>query len=412
MITLIVLSLFYAILCLIQKKYTKTLSRNYVICLIAAGIVIRLFYFTIETDILSDDVYRYYWDGKVQSQGINPYLYAPISDYFKAGIKDAFYEKVNHKEYKTIYPPLSQLFFFLIYSLGGNFFFYLKVLYLICDIICGFVLYKICKKKQHVLLYVLSPLLLVEVYLSMHIDIIGVLFLVCSIYFFKKQKYPLSFIFLGLSVLIKYITFGVFVIYVITLIHPKGSGIKEKPLTIFFSIFLFFMVIALFYAPYLATAGSGVFDQLFFYGNYWEFNSIIHPVISQLAPNVAFMIKACLYLIILGLLSFYKRMRIEHKVRLALLALLLNNGAFYPWYLLVLLPFLVLELTRADILLFFVIQISYIVIVTYKSTGVWEDLWITRAIEYIPFYIVLGYEFIKGHYVQKQENWSHNPGTQ
>lgn len=59
---------------------------------------------------LSDDIYRYMWDGKVQSHGLNPYSYPPEAGELEF-LRDSYYEGVNHKGVRTIYPPLAQIFF-------------------------------------------------------------------------------------------------------------------------------------------------------------------------------------------------------------------------------------------------------------------------------------------------------------
>ena len=59
---------------------------------------------------LSDDIFRYVWDGRVQLAGINPYLYAPSAPQVEH-LRDALYQSVNHADIPTIYPPLAQLFF-------------------------------------------------------------------------------------------------------------------------------------------------------------------------------------------------------------------------------------------------------------------------------------------------------------
>lgn len=53
---------------------------------------------------LSDDVYRYLWEGEVIAAGLNPFLYAP-SDPALAPLRDEVWAQVNHKDVSTIYPP-------------------------------------------------------------------------------------------------------------------------------------------------------------------------------------------------------------------------------------------------------------------------------------------------------------------
>ena len=61
---------------------------------------------------LSDDIYRYIWDGRVQAAGINPYRYIP-TDTALAPLRDeAVFPNINRNNYApTIYPPVAQLLF-------------------------------------------------------------------------------------------------------------------------------------------------------------------------------------------------------------------------------------------------------------------------------------------------------------
>lgn len=59
--------------------------------------------------LLSSDVFRYVWDGRVQAAGINPYLYRP-ADPALASLRDAtVYPSINRAATApTIYPPAAQ----------------------------------------------------------------------------------------------------------------------------------------------------------------------------------------------------------------------------------------------------------------------------------------------------------------
>jgi alpha-1,6-mannosyltransferase len=62
--------------------------------------------------VLSTDVFRYIWDGRVQAAGINPYRYVP-ADPALAGLRDSVvFPFINRPDYaRTIYPPAAQLTF-------------------------------------------------------------------------------------------------------------------------------------------------------------------------------------------------------------------------------------------------------------------------------------------------------------
>jgi hypothetical protein len=75
---------------------------------------------TFATPLLSDDLYRYVWDGRVAHAGVNPFLHAPASDAL-AHLRDAqIWPLINHPEVPTIYPPAAQALFHLNAWLGGG----------------------------------------------------------------------------------------------------------------------------------------------------------------------------------------------------------------------------------------------------------------------------------------------------
>ena len=60
------------------------------------------------------------WDGKIQSGGVNPYLYALNDEHLKPYHSDLLPKALNFREMKTIYFPLSQWLFYTGYKLSGE----------------------------------------------------------------------------------------------------------------------------------------------------------------------------------------------------------------------------------------------------------------------------------------------------
>ena len=82
---------------------------------IAGAILLRVIAATLGVS-RSDDAYRYLWEGELLLAGGNPYLHSPADahdgeDDISAKLRDAYPElwsRVNHKEVRAVYPPLSQ----------------------------------------------------------------------------------------------------------------------------------------------------------------------------------------------------------------------------------------------------------------------------------------------------------------
>ncbi|MEO1714668.1 MAG: hypothetical protein AAFU60_15155, partial [Bacteroidota bacterium] len=67
--------------------------------------------------LLSDDLYRFIWDGRLLVQGINPFDHLPAyyaeQGFPVPGLDQSLFSLLNSPEYFTIYPPLAQGLFYV-----------------------------------------------------------------------------------------------------------------------------------------------------------------------------------------------------------------------------------------------------------------------------------------------------------
>jgi len=84
------------------------------------GVALRI-YVLLFDPLLSTDIFRYIWDGRVQAAGINPYRYFPAHDAL-AQLRDAtIFPKINRADYAvTIYPPVAEFFFLIVTRIGES----------------------------------------------------------------------------------------------------------------------------------------------------------------------------------------------------------------------------------------------------------------------------------------------------
>src|SRR6266436_432515 len=93
--------------------FRTTSSRATLLLVIVFSVLFRLSVL-FSPPYLSGDIYRYVWDGRVQSAGINPYRHIPAAPELAHLRDDAIYPKINRREYaRTIYPPVAETLFFL-----------------------------------------------------------------------------------------------------------------------------------------------------------------------------------------------------------------------------------------------------------------------------------------------------------
>ena len=166
------------------------------------AIFLRLFFIQYP---VSNDVYRYAWEGLVQCNGINPYITSPseLAHLFK---EDILFPLITHKNIHTAYPPLALFLFRAISSISYSVFSF-KLVFLICDLInvalLMFLLVKMKKPGHWIIIYAWNPLILIYGAGESHFDIVHILFIILSLLCFISAvksgfRYSLSFLFFGI----------------------------------------------------------------------------------------------------------------------------------------------------------------------------------------------------------------------
>src|SRR6185436_19949743 len=86
--------------------------------------------------LLSDDVYRAVWEGRIQNHGGNPYEWMdrPEADRWTS-LRDGVWAEVNHKFYTAIYPPLWQIAARLVNAVSDSVW-GMKAFLSACDLLC------------------------------------------------------------------------------------------------------------------------------------------------------------------------------------------------------------------------------------------------------------------------------------
>jgi hypothetical protein len=157
---------------------------------------------------LSDDVYRYVWDGKVQAAGINPYRFIPAAPELAWLRDDRVFPFINRRTYApTIYPPAAQIAFVFAYYVGGGTVLGTKLLVVACDLatlgLLATLLRRLGDDPRKVVVYAWHPLVCWEVAQSGHIDALAITLMTGAILAADRSKRALSGGLLGLATLVK-----------------------------------------------------------------------------------------------------------------------------------------------------------------------------------------------------------------
>ncbi|GAB3913347.1 hypothetical protein GCM10011575_20570 [Microlunatus endophyticus] len=161
--------------------------------------------------LLSDDSYRYVWDGRVQLAGIDPYRYPPLSPAL-ARLRDPLLfppgssvPLINRPWVHTIYPPIAELWFTLVAAvtpwragvlglqLGS------AVAVVITTVMIGRVLSATGSQPGWSLAYGACPATMVEAANGAHVDVLAALLLVIMGWALIGGRHRLAGIMLGLA---------------------------------------------------------------------------------------------------------------------------------------------------------------------------------------------------------------------
>jgi alpha-1,6-mannosyltransferase len=348
---------------------------------------------------LSDDIYRFIWDGYLLQLGYDPFQQLP-SYYIEQGLSSQFlteelYAKLNSKEYFSVYPPFAQLVFYISTSIAGTNInlasTIIKALILASETGTIILIINILKitnlKTEKVLLYALNPLILIELMGNIHFEAFMICFFLAGIYLLIKNKSGLAALLMGLSIASKLITL-IPQIYLL-----KRLGIKKS------IAYCFVMLIALilFFTPIFSKDFITNFSSsLDLYFRNFEFNASIYyftngvvkyfkgyGLISIVGPSLSILT----FCILVFMAIRDKEEDYLSFIRLSFWAIciyLMFSTTVHPWYLS--LPIALGVFTRFR----FIYLWSLLAFLSYSKYSTFEDYYyILLWLEYILVFTIL-----------------------
>ncbi len=346
---------------------------------------------------LSDDIYRYGWEGRVQRAGFSPYNDAPSSPNL-ASLRGTTYERINHKDIPTIYPPLTQIVFRLGSYLGDGLSHRVsfqaaevlsqKCIFLLFDVLSLAMVWLLLKQRGllggRIVLYAWNPLIILEFAGSGHNDSLGIFFLLAGLWLWSDKKKwsalwgSASF---AMSFLAKYLS----VLWMPYMVWKR----RWKELVLFGA--LAGLGLIPFCACWLMTHGAK------HYLSNWQFNGSVYSLLQAVAgPELA---KRIVGVALVGL-SVWVGKKEEDIFRVSYVlvaASLLLAPTVHPWYFTWLVPFLCVYPNVAFLVWNGTIVLSYTVWRRYALYHVWDLHPAVQCLEYIPVYALWVYEYRRHH---------------
>jgi len=350
---------------LLPRLIARTESENGVslrpilLFVFSAGLVMRLILFTSEP-VLEDDYQRYLWDGAVTANGINPYTVVPANAKLAdpatnplgrlAVESGPLLGRVNHPELRTLYPPVAEGFFALAYLIKPFSLTAWRALILGLDMaalaLLVMLLGDLGRSPLWAALYWWNPLVLKELFNSVHMEAILVPLLLGGILLASRRRH------LGAT--------GLIVLAAGTKIWPAlllpliWRPLLSSPKRLMAAIALA-LAAGLFFAAPMLTAGLNESSGLVAYATQWRTNSALFPLLEWIARAASegieiksvspSLITRLTVASIAGIIALWVARRpFDSTAALINSALIIVSGVFllspaqFPWYFLWVLP--------------------------------------------------------------------------
>lgn len=401
----------YLILMILQKGNFKLLA---IISFIFRGI------FILAIPNLSQDFYRFLWDGRMIVEGLNPYLYTPDSivkaNQFLISHARELYDgmgSLNASHY-TNYPPIKQFCFTLAtifskHSILGSVII-LRLLIIAADFGTLYYGKKLLEKLnlpvENIFWYILNPFIIIELTGNLHFEGIMVFFLILGLYALHQGKWIRAAVVIGLSISVKLIPLMFLPLFFKYFRKENKFGaIDIKKLTAFYAITGLTTVILFlpFFSPEFITNYSQTVALWF---NNFEFNASFYYIAREIGylfrgyneiAIIGKILAGITFFSIIGLSVLRNNQTAKQLILSMFIAIsiyLFLSTTVHPWYLTTLLVLAVFTEYKFPLVWTAVIILSYLSYLNLNSADKSENLWLI-GIEYLVVFLFLFWEIFR-----------------
>ncbi|MDQ6750530.1 MAG: hypothetical protein M3Z33_07265 [Actinomycetota bacterium] len=158
---------------------------------------------------LSDDAYRFVWDGRVQVHGINPYAYAPADPRLKPLRDFQVFTRINRPFTRTVYPPTDEAIYAGVNAVIGDGVLQVKLALLAAEALAVALLLVMLARTGcslgRVALYAWHPLAIAEIAGSGHPDPLLIAPLLGALLLWDRRRRAGAAVALGVAALAKFV---------------------------------------------------------------------------------------------------------------------------------------------------------------------------------------------------------------
>ena len=374
------------------------------------GIIFRLLFIAVLPN-LSQDFYRFIWDGRLITQGISPYLFTPEN--YIEDTSNSFVTIVNqaqelyngmgslNRSHFSNYPAINQLCFAIASVFAGKSILgsvmVVRIILILADIgilcIGKKLLVKLHLNPNQIFWYFLNPFIVIELTGNLHFEGVMLFFLIASLYLLHQKKWLGSAGLLGISVSVKLIPLLFLPLYYRWFSTDLNKGFFK--LAGFYFIVLGTVIFT--FTPFLSAQFISNFSEtIFLWFQDFEFNASIYYIIRWMGFkivgwNMIAIIGKILPLFVILVILLFTFLRKNKSTQQLITSMLFGVSIYFlfsttihPWYIAT--PLLLSVFTKYN----FPVIWSLAVILSYTAYGVdgfSENLYLV-ALEYL---LVIGF---------------------
>jgi hypothetical protein len=292
---------------------------------------------------MSDDIFRFIWDGSITLSGHSPYGILP-ADALKAGwqgVSKSIFEQMNSPGYYTVYPPVSQCYYALT-ALGGELSWSVLILRILLTVTEITGLWYVIRLLRHwhkpihwAAIFILNPLVLLEGTGNLHFEPAMFSLLAISMYQMERGRWKTAAFWFAVSIGLKLLP-----LMLLPWLWLRCDRLQKKVFFTQLGVWLLVIFCPLLIAPGLWGMGKSV--GLYFQN--FEFNASVYFLIRELVslytgynaiawigPVLGFLAAMC----ICTLAYLWRRLPLSDVGRFGLAAwtiYLLLATTVHPWY--------------------------------------------------------------------------------
>jgi alpha-1,6-mannosyltransferase len=389
---LLATSILYLVSCYLALRVDESITASFhnKIALIVGGaaVVFRLIVFPLAPS-LSDDVFRYRWEGMMQAEGGNPYQSRPVDPEWNH-LRDETFHRVSVPDAKAGYGPLVELIEAATYRVVSHLIpaphrqaFWFKAPAALFDLGTIVALWALLQAlglpPVRVLIYAWSPVPIMEFWATGHNDAVAVFFVIAALLLAAKERWLCSFSLLSLAACAK---IWPLILFPILIGRRKGalSWLPDR----WWQWTVLFPITAVLAIPYWSNIEENAQFMSGFLGG-WRNNDSIYGLLLWLtgdqypAKHIAFGIIIATVFAVTWL-----RWRLEAASLTVICTMLAVSANCHPWYLTWIVPLLAVVPLPALLLWTILMPLAYRVVIDWTLLGEWNGSTPSRWLIYVP----------------------------